>query len=140
MKKLLKNLLNLLRVFFGRFSRLYDQYGRDVLNLTYELRRAILSTDPNAVNEFIANTRDLNTLRTALKALYPGEVDPGLSIVGEIGFIITWLKRANDAQRNAFLIKVASILLRKACNEEISESDADTLAQLWYKAAKEGKI
>lgn len=144
MKKLLNNILNWIKTFLFGFRKFYKEHGKEVVEFVGRLKTAVESKDAEAIVNFTKTEADnemLYKLREALQLIFQDEpIPPNTSTVGLIIFYVHKIKGVAPHMKAAIYLKLASLILSVIPGESITQSDADTLAQLSFKMNKEGKL
>lgn len=143
MKKIINRVLNWIRLAFSGFRKLYKKYGKDITTFIYQIRTFVESPQADLVVSLTKTKLDDNllfALRGAFKAIYKDLEPPDTDLLNNVVFYIKELQKASNPLRAAIYLKLAALILKEVCPQEIASSDADTFIQLSYKLNKEGKI
>lgn len=143
MKKILNNILNWIKTFLFGFRKFYKENSKDVVEFVGRIKAAVESPEADAIVNFTKTEADdelLYKLREALQSIFQDlETPENTSTLGLIIFYLEKLKGQSLSFKAAIYLKIASLMLKELLGD-VSESDADTLAQLSFKMNKEGKL
>jgi len=143
MSKIINKILRFLKLFFFGFKKFYRKYGKDITSFIHKLKVAVESDEAEAIVAFTKTNLDdklLLFLRRAFSTLYYEIPSSDNTFEQILVRYITQLKEAPPMMRRAIYFKLASLIFKNICPENIKDSEADTFIQLSYKMNKENKM